>query len=162
MKHFLFIISLVFVQLSGFSQNSSIPYPIQQAMADKYPSAEKINCLNTSGGIFEVGFVSEKVDHIANFDITGSWLQTRSYLKPKQLPKEIKEIIFKDYEMMNVEEVEKMETIGTHRVYRTQGTMGLYAITLWVHKKYGIIHEQKILQDFIAWPVDDMAWDDPD
>ncbi len=99
MKKLLLFFAIIISISTAVAQKISadnVPAAVITAFKAKFSIAEK-----TSWEIdydnYEADFTVGKTDFSAKFDKDGKWLETLTYLKPSELPKEIKEALSKKY-----------------------------------------------------------------
>jgi len=105
----LFIFAL---QLShvGCKENAkgNIPKVIVEAFTIKYPSETDPDWQVDKNGNYEAHCKKEKIHYRADFTPNGNWVETESSIKRKELPKAILKVVHRDYNNVNVVEIEKV------------------------------------------------------
>lgn len=108
MKKLLFIFSAVFISINMNAQKISeenVPSAVTAAFKAKFSIAGKTTW-EMDYDKYEADFTVGKNDFSAKFDKDGKWLETDTYLKPSELPKNIKEALTKKYGELSAYKVE--------------------------------------------------------
>lgn len=107
--HKIFTILLIFAAL-GCKQNvnGQAPDAVKKSFQAKYPGENDPDWHQDSHGYFESHFKIDGVKYRADFNADGSWIETETNIKKKDLPKAIREKIETDFDG-EISEIEKVE-----------------------------------------------------
>ncbi len=114
MKKLILLLIAVIAMSSIKAQKISadnVPQPVLDAFKTKFSIAEK-TAWEIDYDNYEANFVVGKTDFSGIFDKEGKWLATITYLKPSELPKNIRESLSKKYGELSAYKIEdaiKME-----------------------------------------------------
>ena len=87
-----FIISVLFV--AGIIKSTKVPWKIQSAFAKKYPAAQNVKW-EVEEREYEVHFSKNDKKLACSFERNGTWLETETEIKKKQLPEAIRSATFR-------------------------------------------------------------------
>jgi uncharacterized membrane protein YkoI len=120
-KTILFLLTCLFISLSGFSQPipaEKVPANIKQAFAKKFPAATDVK-YELEPREYEVSFKDKDSEMSASFDPSGNWLETETGIKPGELPKEVAASVTKNFPGFKISTVSKTETSAGELFYET-------------------------------------------
>lgn len=85
------------------------PKAVQDAFKAKFTNAKSVEWEMEEEGEYEANFKVNKVEMSANFKSDGSWLETETEIKEKNLPEAVKATLKAKYDGYEVEETTKIE-----------------------------------------------------
>lgn len=97
-----------------------IPKTIQDAFKAKYPTAQKVEWEMEDTGEYEAEFKLDGKEMSANFNADGTWLETETEIKIKDLPQAVKDAIVAQFPDFEVEEAEQVETPDLGLAYEVE------------------------------------------
>lgn len=127
-KSLLFFVTVISIS-SVFAQKiavDNVPASVITAFKAKFSIAEKITW-ELDYDNYEADFTVGKNDFSSKFDKDGKWLETVTYLKPSELPKEIKEALSKKYgEILSAYKIDDAKKIEKEKetIYTMEITKG--------------------------------------
>lgn len=104
----------------------NVPATVISAFKAKFSIAEKTTW-ELDYDNYEADFTVGKTDFSSKFDKDGKWLETTTYLKPSELPKEIKEALSKKYgEILSAYKIDDAKKIEKEKetIYTMEITKG--------------------------------------
>lgn len=113
MKIKLLIIAL-FAAISAIACNQTlikidVPKAVKDAFAAKYPTAQKVEWEMEEEGEYEAEFKLSGKEMSANFKADGTWIETETAIKSKDLPQAVKDAISSEFPDYEIEEAEQLE-----------------------------------------------------
>lgn len=99
---------------------SDVPSAVVTAFQEKYPDAKDVEWEKESDAELEAEFELNGQEMSANFTQDGTWLETETEMKEKDLPEAVKNALksqFADYE---IEEIEKIATPEQAEAYEVE------------------------------------------
>ncbi|MCK0146276.1 PepSY-like domain-containing protein [Arenibacter sp. F26102] len=112
MKLSIFCYSLLTIILSvgcNTAAEGQVPKEVKTTFKNMYPKENDPDWHKDKNGNFESNFKKDGEHYKADFSPEGQWLETERRISKKDLPDAIKEKIdkdFKDYELVEIEEVD--------------------------------------------------------
>tara|TARA_A100000171_G_scaffold53024_1_gene75504 strand:- start:6423 stop:6896 length:474 start_codon:yes stop_codon:yes gene_type:complete len=85
------------------------PKAVQDAFKAKFTNAKSVEWEMEEEGEYEANFKMNKVEMSANFKSDGTWLETETEIKEKNLPEAVKATLKAKYDGYEVEETTKIE-----------------------------------------------------
>ena len=114
MKAKSFILALVAVLslslMAMVTITEKVPQAVKEAFAKKYPTAKKVDWEKEGAEEYEAEFKMDGKKMSANFKADGTWLETETEIKTKNLPAAVKAAIAKQFPDYELEEAEQIET----------------------------------------------------
>ena len=107
------------ISLMGYTQKitpDKVPAPVKQAFAKKFPAATDVK-YEMEKKDYEINFKDKGVEMSANFDATGSWLETETEIKVTDIPKEVSASVTNNFAGFKISEVAKTETPDKGLIY---------------------------------------------
>lgn len=129
MKKLVLFFATILLTSSAIAQKISVdnvPAAVITAFKAKFSIAEKTTW-ELDYDNYEADFTVGKTDFSAKFDKDGKWLETTTYLKPSELPKEIKEALSKKYgEILSAYKIDDAKKIEKEKetIYTMEITKG--------------------------------------
>jgi hypothetical protein len=96
--------------------NSQVPEAVKNTFKAKYPGENDPDWHKDSNGNFESNFKIDGIKYRADFNPDGSWIETETSIKFKDLPKTIRDKIEKEFGG-EISEVEKVEHFSKGTFY---------------------------------------------
>lgn len=109
----LMILPAVVIAIFGLSmilEGINVPQLVKDAFAAKYPNAKKVDWEMEGPKIYEAEFKLDGKEMSACFKEDGTWVETETEMKVKDLPAAIKAALaaqFADYEIEEAEQLER-------------------------------------------------------
>jgi hypothetical protein len=104
---FLFSSILFFACADGtLSAQADAPEAVQQAFSAKYPAAKKVKWGKDRNDSFEAHFQLNGVKYRADFNPSGSWIETERSLDWGDLPDAVQDAIKEEYKKDDIVELE--------------------------------------------------------
>jgi hypothetical protein len=105
------IFSLLTLTILSFNitVNAQAPEAVKKSFNTKYPGEDDPDWHKDSHGYYEAHFKIDGIKYRADFRANGTWRETETSIKKKELPKAIKKQIkekFKDEEITEIEKVQ--------------------------------------------------------
>lgn len=129
MKKLVLFFATILLTSSAIAQKISVdnvPAAVITAFKAKFSIAEKTTW-ELDYDNYEADFTVGKTDFSSKFDKDGKWLETTTYLKPSELPKEIKEALSKKYgEILSAYKIDDAKKIEKEKetIYTMEITKG--------------------------------------
>lgn len=123
----------------------NVPAAVITAFKAKFSIAEKTTW-ELDYDNYEADFTVGKTDFSSKFDKDGKWLETTTYLKPSELPKEIKEALSKQYgEILSAYKIEDAKKIEKEKetIYTMEITKGENVYDVEFDYEWNIVKEEK-------------------
>lgn len=123
----------------------NVPAAVITAFKAKFSIAEKTTW-ELDYDNYEADFTVGKTDFSSKFDKDGKWLETTTYLKPSELPKEIKEALSKQYgEILSAYKIEDAKKIEKEKetIYTMEITKGENVYDVEFDHEWNIVKEEK-------------------
>lgn len=117
---------LAVVSLSAISCGSSdkAPSAVRQAFKAKFPNATRPDWEQEQPGIWESSFIDRGSHKTANFDSTGSWLETEATLPNSALPESVKSALGKTFADYKLREASIIESQAEGTIYEAEIAKG--------------------------------------
>lgn len=111
MKFVNFLTSFLFLFVISCSSvaQEKVPNAVKQSFQEKYPGENDPDWHKDKNGYYESNFKKKGKHFRADFDASGTWIETERNIKKKSLPEAIKQKIkrnFDTYEIVEIEEVD--------------------------------------------------------
>jgi hypothetical protein len=106
---------LIFILVSlGFTAcnqgHQSVPENVLTAFSKKFPAAEKIKWAQENKMEWEAEFKINGKDYSANFDESGSWMETEYAIPEKEIPPQVKTTLENEFSGYKIQASEISET----------------------------------------------------
>ena len=141
---FIAFLSYTFVQAQKISADN-VPPAVITAFKAKFSIAEKTTW-ELDYDNYEADFTVGKIDFSSKFDKEGKWLETTTYLKPSELPKEIKEALSKKYgEILSAYKIDDAQKIEKEKetIYTMEITKGENVYDVEFDHDWEMVKEEK-------------------
>lgn len=148
MKKLLLFFATTLLISSAFAQKISIdnvPTAVISAFKAKFSIAEKTTW-ELDYDNYEADFTVGKINFSSKFDKDGKWLETITYLKPSELPKEIKESLSKKYgEILSAYKIDDAKKIEKEKgiIYTMEITKGENVYDVEFDHEWEMVKEEK-------------------
>lgn len=148
MKKLLLFFATTLLISSAFAQKISIdnvPTAVISAFKAKFSIAEKTTW-ELDYDNYEADFTVGKINFSSKFDKDGKWLETITYLKPSELPKEIKESLSKKYgEILSAYKIDDAKKIEREKetIYTMEITKGENVYDVEFDNEWEMVKEEK-------------------
>lgn len=148
MKKLLLFFATTLLISSAFAQKISIdnvPAAVISAFKAKFSIAEKTTW-ELDYDNYEADFTVGKINFSSKFDKDGKWLETITYLKPSELPKEIKESLSKKYgEILSAYKIDDAKKIEREKetIYTMEITKGENVYDVEFDNEWEMVKEEK-------------------
>jgi len=114
----LFILLAVFLTIScGNISTAQAPDAVKEAFQKKYPNENDPDWHQDKNGYYEANFKKDGEHFRADYKEDGSWVETESSIKKKDLPKAVRDRIKKEYDDYKIYEIEKVDHHSKGRFY---------------------------------------------
>lgn len=97
-----------------------VPAAVTSAFKTKFPTVTKTTWEMEGKTEYEVNFLLGGVKASANFDNTGTWLETETELKISALPAAIQSTLKKDFAGFKINEATKIESVKHGNCYEAE------------------------------------------
>jgi hypothetical protein len=87
-----------------------VPQKVKDAFAQKFPNAQDVEWEKESDTEYEVVFMLNNLDHSANFNDKGNWLETEAEISRQDLPDAVLATLARDYWDSDIQEIAKITT----------------------------------------------------
>lgn len=111
MKTITFLLASLFLSLGACSQVTP-PKEVGTAFQKKFDQGSHVKWSRENDREWEAEFVLDGVKMSANFDNSGSWLETEKTLKKSELPESVMKTIKTDFPGYKISEPEQVEKPG--------------------------------------------------
>lgn len=105
---------LSFCLLLTFACNVGVkaqaPEAVKKTFQAKYPGENDPDWHKDDHGYYEAHFKIDGIHYRADFNADGTWVETETSIKKKDLPKAIKKVIKERYDDEKITEIEKVES----------------------------------------------------
>lgn len=148
MKKLLLFFATTLLFSSAFAQKISVdnvPAVVISAFKAKFSIAEKTTW-ELDYDNYEADFTVGKINFSSKFDKDGKWLETITYLKPSELPKEIKESLSKKYgEILSAYKIDDAKKIEREKetIYTMEITKGENVYDVEFDNEWEMVKEEK-------------------
>ncbi len=148
MKKLLLFFATTILISPAFAQKISVdnvPAAVISAFKAKFSIAEKTTW-ELDYDNYEADFIVGKTDFSSKFDKDGKWLETTTYLKPSELPKEIKEALSKKYgEILSAYKIEDAKKVEKEKetIYTMEITKGENVYDVEFDNEWEMVKEEK-------------------
>lgn len=112
----LLILPMMFISC-GISQEGEIPKAVIEAFEAKYPNEKSPSWSVDSHGYFEAKFKKDGESFRADFDKSGSWIETENDMKFSDLPEAVQNIIKAQFDKDDISEIEGVDHPTKGRFY---------------------------------------------
>jgi len=102
-----FMVSFLACQQVLTSQEA--PQAVQDNFNKMYPGEDNPNWHVDAHGYYEAHFKKDGIKYRADYNEDGSWYETETSIKVKELPKAIRKVIEEQYAHLEISEVEKVQ-----------------------------------------------------
>ncbi|UWX54420.1 PepSY-like domain-containing protein [Maribacter litopenaei] len=111
MKLYKMLFSASLILFTGCSNEakSQVPDEVKASFKAKYPGENDPDWRRDKNGNFESHFKKDGEHYRADFSPNGSWIETESSIKKKDLPKPIIEVIKSNFDEDAIVEIEKVD-----------------------------------------------------
>lgn len=110
-KLFLLLGAVVVISLTSCGQTArDLPPGVQSAFTQKFPDATRVKWDKENDAEWEAEFILNGVEYSANFDNSGTWMETEHEISASDIPEAIKSTLDKAYPDYNIEVSEISET----------------------------------------------------
>jgi len=112
MKNLFFLIAaFAITSLIVCGQTSEdVPAKVKTTFAKKFPNSTNVKWVKESDNEWEAEFKMEGKEYSANFDNTGTWMETEYKIGTNEIPATVKATIEKEFAGYKIEESELSET----------------------------------------------------
>ena len=117
------LLTAVLMSNSACSQKLSankVPALVIKAFKAKFPNADKTKWEMEKANEYEAGFRLNGDEMSANFDNTGTWLETETEIKTSALPSSVQETLRKDFAGFKVNEASKIESVKSGNCFEAE------------------------------------------
>ena len=97
-----------------------VPQQVLAAFAEKFPDATKVEWEVESDNEYEAEFKRNKQEFSANFRADGTWLETETEIKKKDLPAAVQQAVATQFPGYEIEEAERVETPTEAEAYEVE------------------------------------------
>jgi len=102
---------LLFLSLTAGCQTpKEVPSIVNSAFSEKFPGAEHVSWSRENDNEWEAEFLMGKTDYSANFDLSGTWLETEYKISLMDIPDPVKKALLKETDLAKVKTIEVSET----------------------------------------------------
>jgi len=91
------------------AKSDQTPTAVEKAFQEKYPGENDPDWRIDDHGNYECHFKKDGVKYRADFSPEGSWIETETSIKMKELPKAIRKAINRTYVLYTIAELEKVD-----------------------------------------------------
>jgi len=110
----LFIAALTVISFTSCGQKSKdVPAEVKAAFAEKFPQATKVKWDKENATEWEAEFMMKEVEYSANFNLSGTWMETEYVIGSDDLPSAVIETLAADYANYKLGVAEVTETPET-------------------------------------------------
>lgn len=95
----------------------AVPPAVEKAFAAKYPGTEVRRWERDSQGYWEAKFTRDGVKYRADFREDGSWRETETNIKFRDLPKAVQAAIKRDFSNEKISEIESVDNAERGRFF---------------------------------------------
>ncbi len=127
-------------------KQSEVPTAVMKAFQEKFSQAKSVAWEKESETELEAEFKLNGDEMSANFAQDGTWLETESEIKQKDLPEAVKSTLKREFADYEVEECEKVATPEQAEAYELELEKGENTIEV-VMDKNGTVLKQEIAEE---------------
>lgn len=95
---------------NGTDKDEQAPEVVQKAFDAKFPNAKSVEWDKENDQEWEAEFKMDGKSYSANFSLDGTWLETESEMKAKDLPAKVQEAITTNFSGYKIESAELAES----------------------------------------------------
>lgn len=106
----LVILGLIVVFSCNTATKTQAPKAVKKTFQAKYPGENDPDWHQDANNNYEANFKIDGIKYRADFKENGTWIETETSLKKKELPKPIKNAIKDNYGSEDITEIEKVES----------------------------------------------------
>lgn len=106
---YLIIAALVLCFGCSGTAKGQVPEAVKSAFKSKYPGENDPDWRKDKNGNYESHFKKDGEHYRADFSPSGSWIETESSIKKKDLPDSIMKVIKSDFDEDDIVEIEKVD-----------------------------------------------------
>ena len=130
-------------------EQSDIPSAVLKAFQEKYPQAQDVEWEKESDTELEAEFDLNGEEMSANFSQDGTWMETETEIKRKDLPKAVQSTLKSQFAGYEIEESEKVATPEQPEAYEVEIEKGETTLSVMLDKN------GKVLKQETAEPEDE-------
>ena len=130
-------------------EQSDIPSVVLKAFQEKYPQAQDVEWEKESDTELEAEFDLNGEEMSANFSQDGTWMETETEIKRKDLPKAVQSTLKSQFAGYEIEESEKVATPEQPEAYEVEIEKGETTLSVMLDKN------GKVLKQETAEPEDE-------
>lgn len=104
------VVGLFLIFACGSESKAQAPDAVKKTFQAKYPGENDPDWHQDDHGYFEAHFKIDGIKYRADFNADGSWVETETSIKKKDLPKAIKDVIKDKYGSEDISEIEKVNS----------------------------------------------------
>ena len=101
-------------------KSGEVPAAVTAAFAKNFPKAKEVKWSKEGTSEFEAEFKIAELEQAANFDKTGTLLETETEIKKSELPQAVQAAIAKEFAGFTLDEPEKVEIPGKALLYEME------------------------------------------
>lgn len=101
----------IMVSFSSCGQRGkNVPSEVYNAFYSKFPDADKVKWDMENDSEWEAEFILNGVEYSANFDLSGTWMETEYQIDQSDIPATVKATLEAEFGDYSIEESEVVET----------------------------------------------------
>jgi hypothetical protein len=111
------LILLIVVFNCNTTTTAQAPEAVKKTFQAKYPGENDPDWHQDDHGYYEAHFKIDGIKYRADFNKDGSWVETETSIKKKDLPKAIRDAIKENYDDEDISEIEKVQSASKGLFY---------------------------------------------
>lgn len=145
-KTVLFISAALLISFSACGQSENdVPVNVKSAFTQKFPNASKVKWGKENEKEWEAEFKMDDKEYSANFDLSGTWVETEYVIDATGIPASVKAAIDKESAGLKIGEAAVSET-KDGKVYEVTAGRGKKAIEFVVDES-GVIQKKGLVKE---------------